>query len=380
MKLFAALLVLPVVLWACLAHGESVWPVDMPLPQDALLTASLRKIDDKREDIQEAMVVVQMGHGEDNPRWMMSHTQLQVFINKLFDMPERPFPEDDIWPKLKPVDPSYKGITVVLQTWDQKRFEPIRVFEGRVTAPGGVLLTPDFGRQLEYWMFGTARVRRDQLLGVNVLPVLSFEQCRLLGQRIVETSPRQCLLPDNNLLLETSEAPTLKSAKLRDFDGCLKDGKALIYTFPRRCVAAGGRVFTEPPRVAEEKKLLVPVDAGLSPKKPEVGSGTKDGNLKELILRSIVTQTAVVSGAVVPGVPVSASAPALGVSATGISTSLVPVGAPVGTPVGGSGTAFVSSTQALNDADLAKIAPAAGPAPVRWYQRIWRIPLADFGF
>lgn len=41
-----------------------------------------------------------------------------------------------------------------------------------------------------------------------------LEQCRLLGQQIVETRPRQCLLPDNNLLLETDEPPTLASARI----------------------------------------------------------------------------------------------------------------------------------------------------------------------
>lgn len=355
MRLFAALLLVPLLLWAALARAESLWPMDLPLPQDALTPVSLKTLDDKREDIQQAMVVVKMGHGEDNPRWMMSQTQLQVLINKLFSMPDKPLPEDDIWPKLTPINKGYTGITVLIQMVDGKRFEPLRIFEGRVTGADGHLVVPDFGRRLEYWMFGTARVRRDQLLGVNVLPVLSFEQCRLLGQRIVETSPRQCLLPDNNLLLETSELPTLASARLRDFDGCLREGKALIYTFPRRCVAAGGRVFTEPPRVYDDLKSDAPVAAR------DVVSGSR---LKSLILKSMaVSPSAPVSDVQVPG------------GGLMISPSMsVPVGAPVS----------VSGTQALNDAELARIAPAAGPEagfhPLRWLQRAWSYELADFGF
>lgn len=390
--MFAALLVLALGLGFAVARAEErVWPMDMPLPQDALIPVNMRTIDDKREDIQQAMVVVQMGHGAENPRWMMSQTQLQVFLNKLlFEMPDKPTPEDDIWPKLKPIEPHYKGITVVMQMLGGKSFEPLKIYEGRVSGPGGELISADFGRRLEYWMFGTARVRRDQLLGVNVLPVLSFEQCRLMGQKIVETSPRQCLLPDNNLLLETSEQPTLKSARLKDFDGCLKDGKALIYTFPRRCVAAGGRVFTEPPRLADDSKVVgTPKDAPLAAVPAEASPTMSGLKLKELIVRSVVTQTAVVS----PGVMVAP--PGYEMVPGPVPSATVPAGVPAGAavPVGmpGSGAipgavavsaTGVSGSLALSEADLAKISPAAGPegGVVRWFRKVWRIPLADFGY
>lgn len=220
------------------------------LPQNDVLPVTLQSIYTNREDIDQALVVVEMGQGDDNPRWLMSATQLQVMQDTMLQfMPDKPQPEDSIWPKLTPKEPKYRGLRVVLSTVYGKRFEPFMVFEGKVTAADGSVVTQDYGRRLEYWMFGTSRVRRDQLLGAHVLPVITFEQCRLLGQQIVETRPRQCLLPDNNLLLESDELPTLTSARIKDFDGCLKNGRALIYTFPRRCMASGGRVFTEPPRV-----------------------------------------------------------------------------------------------------------------------------------
>jgi hypothetical protein len=234
-----------------------------PLPQDALLAADVGLMVQKLDEIQQALVVVQLGQGDDNPKWVMNQTQLAVLMNKLRDLLQpsddaraQPPLEDTIWPELAPKEPAYQGVLVVLQTVTGERFAPVRVFAGKVVDPKDTVLVTDPGRFLEYWLFGTARVRRDQMLGANVLPVFTFEQCRLLGQRIVETQPRQCLLPDNNLLLETDERPTLESAKMKTFAQCLNDGEALIYTFPRRCVAAGGRVFTEPPVVWDGDGLV----------------------------------------------------------------------------------------------------------------------------
>ncbi len=222
------------------------------MPQDDVLPATLDTLYQYREDIDQVLVVVEMGQGADNPQWLMSTTQRDVLLDSLLQfMPEKPQPEDLLWPKLKKMDPKYKGFRIVMRTVWGRNIAPMTIFEGKVSAENGATLAADYGRRMEYWMFGTSRVRRDQMVGASVLPVITFEQCRLLGQPIVYTRPRQCLLPDNNLLLETSEMPTLQSARITTFDECLVNGKALIYTFPRRCVAAGGRVFTEPPRVYE---------------------------------------------------------------------------------------------------------------------------------
>lgn len=263
-----ALLAVPMAWGVTVSRPSDREPVPLTMlqpiaPQDDVLPAALEAIYLNREDIDQALVVVEMGQGEDNPRWLMSATQMDVLLDTLLQfMPQPKQVEDQIWPKLKAQDPKYRGLRVVLHTVFGKYFEPFTIFEGKVTAANGTLLLADSGRRLEYWMFGTSRVRRDQMVGAHVLPVLTFEQCRLLGQQIVETRPRQCLLPDNNLLLETDELPTLESARIKTFDGCLNHGKALIYTFPRRCLAAGGRVFTEPPKVYEAP-VPTPVDAPL---------------------------------------------------------------------------------------------------------------------
>lgn len=224
---------------------------DVPLPQDALLVPTLPNIMANREEIYLAYVGIDIGLEDDNPFWQMSTAAKGVFLRKLANWEQGVVAEDAIWPNIPDPDERYSGALVLLQTYSGRRFAPMRVHRGEIRAMDGSLIATDPGRSLEYWLFGTARVRRDQLLGVRVLPIYTFEQCRVLGQRIIPTTPRQCLLADNNLLLETAEPPTLQSARITTFDQCLKQGTGLIYTFPRRCVAAGGKVFTEPPQVRD---------------------------------------------------------------------------------------------------------------------------------
>jgi hypothetical protein len=234
---------------------------DKPLPQDALLEPNIESILAAREDMQLALVTVDMGLANENPLWAMSQTALTVFLNKLARWSEDPVADDGIWPFIESPDDRFKGITLLLQTKVGRRFAPITVYNGKMLAPNGAQLVRDPGRHMEYWLFGTARVRRDQLLGSQLLPIYTFEQCRVLGQRVIETTPRQCLLANNNLMLETQEPPTIASAKLKTFEDCLTSGQGLIYTFPRRCVAAGGRVFTEPPIVYEGEAQTKPIKA-----------------------------------------------------------------------------------------------------------------------
>ena len=282
---------------------------DIPLPQDALLIPTLENIALEREDMQVALVSVDLGLGNENPFWQMSQTALTVFLNRLATLEQAPVLEDRIWPYLSAPDPRYRGILVMLQTKSGRRFMPMRLYQGKLIATDDSRLARDPGRRLEYWLFGTARVRRDQLVGSRVLPIFTFEQCRVLGQRIVETTPRQCLLADNNLLLETSEPPTLESAQLRNFDDCLQQGRGLIYTFPRRCVAAGGRVFTEPPQVFEtpipaDMPIVTPKAKRLAPTPAKPKLITPTALLPVLVTPSVVTPTGLeVSPALVPGKP-----------------------------------------------------------------------------
>lgn len=233
------------------------------LPQHAPLAVNLIDLADKAPDIQQVSVEVEMGLLRDNPKWMLNQTVVQVLVSKLLNMPDKPVPEDKWLAKMKAPEESYHGIKLTMVNAVGRPYETITVYNGRVRLPGGRVLHSDYGRQLEYWLFGTARTRKLQMIGPTVMPMLTFEQCRVMGQPVVETTPRQCVLDDGNLILETKEKVTEQSLKAVDFDTCLQFGKALIYSFPRRCMAAGGRVFTEPPRMVEEPVVTPPADAPL---------------------------------------------------------------------------------------------------------------------
>lgn len=295
--------------------------------------------------VQRIQVTVQMGKGAENPIWLMTHTAGQVFLGKLQE--DEPVPPVDpaVLKQVRLPSASYKGLKVEMQTVDGRKFEALTLYNGRATGPGGKLVKTDPGRGLEYWVFSTARVRRDLLLGPQVLPVLSFEQCRLLGMQVVATEPRQCILPDQTILLQTDEKPTRASLKATDFDSCLKYGKALIATFPRRCMAAGGRVFAEPPRVAE-----APADAPLA----EGVSGTLQVPVSATVpvsaaeITNPLLGTYVVSGT---ALPVSGTAP-LGMTPS--ETLGVLLGTSITTPV--SASEVISGSWIAPDVN-----PAAGP-------------------
>lgn len=240
--------------------GMAAQAVAQPLPQGGALVPDLQVIISDSTLLQRATVEVQLGMGDQNPTWQLSQTALQVFPQKLADvLAQAPDGVDRLAVTAKNPEPTYRGLTLALRRVDGQRYATLLVTQGKIRVHGGDVLADDPGRRLEYWLFGTARIRRDLLLGSQVLPVVTFEQCRVLGNQIVETQPRQCLLPDQNILLETPDPLTRASLRATDFDSCLKHGKALIYTFPRRCMADGGRVFTEPPKVYEIPPVL---DAG----------------------------------------------------------------------------------------------------------------------
>jgi hypothetical protein len=215
------------------------------------LPADLDIIDEERGHFEAASLEVVVNNGEENLTWALTPIEKDIFLGRLLGPARTPHPDDELFGATSPLDPGYKGIEITLTTFAGDTIAPLVVHAGYVKDKAGHILRLDPGRRLELWLFGTAKIRRQQLLAVQVIPVFTFEQCRLLGNLIVETDPRQCLLPDNNLLLEVDERPTVASLQINDFDSCLQDGQALIGAFPRRCVAPGGRVFTEPPRLSE---------------------------------------------------------------------------------------------------------------------------------
>lgn len=237
-----------------MASAEAIEPIP-PAPTPV----TQENIQDISDHIGSAKLRILMG--DKSVSWPITQTELSVFMGKLKRLPQGGHPHDALFAQLPEQDASYKGLEVRLTLRDGEQLAPLHIFEGNILA-GSTHYGRDAGRELEYWLFGTAKIIKQQMLAVQVLPVFTFKQCKTLGNIIVETQPRQCLLPDNNLIFDVPEKPTLEGLQVRTFDACLEHGAALIHTFPRRCMVKGGRVFTEPPRLLENPRsfsLMKPV-------------------------------------------------------------------------------------------------------------------------
>ena len=211
----------------------------------------LATLDERQEEINTVNIVIDMGREENNVNWQLTRTEQSVLLGKFLREASSLHKDDDLLNKVKKPISEYKKIKIYFYTNKGEKLYEFGINKGFLRDITGRIIKRDPGRELEYWLFGTAKIRKHQLLASQVMPVFTFEQCKIMGNVIVESSPRQCLLPDNNILLEVTTRPTLESLSINNFESCLEQGEALINVFPRRCMAAGGRVFTEPPKIPD---------------------------------------------------------------------------------------------------------------------------------
>ena len=216
-----------------------------------MLPPALQQIHDEGDRIYTTTIHVPLVE-EGSTQWQLTTTEQAVLLGKLARLPESlNHPDDAIFREVNGKRGDYKGVSIAFAPYEGDAFPNLVVFNGAVVDDRGRVVRQDPGRELELWILGTAKVRKEQLLALDLLPIFTFNQCVLLGNVVVHTTPRQCLLPNNDILLEVVDPVEPQALKIRNFDECLEDGKALIDVFPRRCLAAGGRVFTEPPRVPQ---------------------------------------------------------------------------------------------------------------------------------
>lgn len=205
---------------------------------------------DNATDIESARITAQVGEGENNPSWPLTTVETDVLLTKLAaELPEKKHPNTDLFAQAPWPEPAYTGLRLDATLYDGRELPPLIIIGGQIRSLNDVPLKKDPGRELEIWLFGTGKKVRHKLLATQVMPIFTFRQCVNLGAPIIETNPRQCLLPNNNIILDVPERATQTDLQINNFKDCLKDGVALIDAFPRRCLARGGRVFTEPPKV-----------------------------------------------------------------------------------------------------------------------------------
>lgn len=232
-----------------------------PLWAQNILPAQYDIIKRNKSDIITATIEVDLNKKQDNPRWIPDRTTLTILTEKLTRPIITKNKAAELQPQNAPPSPTenepYKGIILRLKTVHGELIDAIRIYNGYVTAPNGTPLTLDPKREFEYWLFSTSENNVGQKIAVQVLPILTFEQCKLIGSLTIDTRPSQCLLPDNRILLDVPFSElSADDLKATDFDSCLEYGESLIATFPRRCMAKGGRVFTEPVRLPAHEAYL----------------------------------------------------------------------------------------------------------------------------
>lgn len=205
------------------------------------------------ETIMAATVTLETGKKETT--WLVPQRKIPVIFSKLRYAPAGPHKYDEFFNTL-PSPKGYKGVVVKFANTTGGTTPPFRVFGGAIYSEDGTLLYNDSGRQLEYWLAGTAQTYAHQKDVLEVLPVFDFEQCINLGHVVVDTTPRQCLMPNEKVMLDMPESLTSYDFSVQNFDECLQKGIAIIQSFPRRCIGPTGLLFAEPPRRPDGSIIL----------------------------------------------------------------------------------------------------------------------------
>jgi hypothetical protein len=192
-----------------------------------------------------ARVVVSTTVAPDKMRWDLSPLDVPVLTAKLAALN----PDTCAKPAAPSKGAKYSGLTLHITSTKNEPYQPIRVYGNSVTLNNATCALQDTDRNFEYWVFSTARTFDQRVKATDVLNIFTFGECLRLGHVIVETTPRQCVLPDGTTFVEDTEKLTAADRKITDFDKCFAAGRPIIETFPRKCMAPGGRLYLEPPRV-----------------------------------------------------------------------------------------------------------------------------------
>ncbi|MAI07424.1 MAG: hypothetical protein CMF61_00560 [Magnetococcales bacterium] len=183
----------------------------------------------------------------DNYTWRMTPSDIAIFYDKLRLMKEKqPTP---ITLNIPNPESGYRGLEFTITNKYGETIQPFTAYNGQLLTFSGEEIIKDHNRDFEYTMWGLNYTSKNQTLMWKMLPIIDFDECIKLGNRLVETTPRQCLLNNGDIYLDINEKPTQEALSIKGFDDCLVKGQAIINTFPRRCIAAGGHIYTEPPRV-----------------------------------------------------------------------------------------------------------------------------------
>ena len=222
-------------------------------PERPMLPFTMASIQEITDDILKLEIEIDFGAEAESITWTFPQTHIATFFSRLTKLKgmKSDHPELTI---ANPENTPYIGLKLHFFNKENRPYETVFLYNGDVSTTRGLLAT-DVDRKLEYWVFGINTSYANRLIAAKGLPIISFKECVLIGNPIVETTPRQCLMANGDIFLDIEEMATQKALSVTNFDTCLNKGEAIINTFPRRCITAGGHVFTEPPRLPEAPVL-----------------------------------------------------------------------------------------------------------------------------
>jgi len=178
-----------------------------------------------------------------NLQWDMALPSRHIFLSRFASMGklDTNIKDDDIWGR------SYDYLEITLKRTDGLTLPPYKLFKNTITVNDVKFY--DTAKDIETWVFSTVTNYKQLLIVSKALNVDNFKRCKALGNLTHDTDPRQCILPDNTTFLEVNTEIKPDTIRTFNFDDCFANKNPLIAGFPRRCIAPGGRIYTESPKV-----------------------------------------------------------------------------------------------------------------------------------
>lgn len=197
--------------------------------------------------------------GSDN-KWSLTIIERPLFLSQLLELKQ----VDKLPPMVADPETGYEGIRVTLINHDGTQYAPIYVLRDQVRMFGTHPLLRDSGRKVEYWLASTAKTVGQFNIVSQLMPPASYEECQTMGFQILYSTPRQCVLADGTTFIEGARRKAANAPAITSFEVCAADSQnRIINTFPRKCIAPGGRLLIEPPatlNLPSQQDALLPTD------------------------------------------------------------------------------------------------------------------------
>lgn len=191
-------------------------------------------------------------------RWSLDILERPLFLSRLLELRE----VENLPPIVPDIETGYAGFKITLINHDGTQYAPIYVFRDTVRMYGTHPRLRDSGNNVEAWLASTAKTVGQFNTVAQLIPPATYEDCQVMGFQVLYSTPRQCVLADGTTFIEGARPKDPQTPSVTTYDACAADSQnRIIDTFPRKCIAPGGRLLIEPPPPIELKQESSAVDA-----------------------------------------------------------------------------------------------------------------------